>query len=86
MFVGGKIPILNYIGEQYALALESLGHTVFRFNKSDFAESYKKLIAFQQGGLDAAIVRPDDICQNRPRFRLQGHDPMYHGNTLDGLR
>lgn len=96
VFVGGKIPILNYIGEQYALALESLGHTVFRFNKSDFAESYKKLIAFQQGGLDAAIVLNNNCFQmflqsgkslwdlwDIPCYNIIVDHPMYFHDTLD---
>ncbi len=96
VFTGGQIPVLNYIAEQYAVAIEVLGHTVFRFDKSAFAESFEKMILFQQSGLDAAIVLNNSCFQmittagesiwdlwNVPCYNIIVDHPMYFSDTLD---
>lgn len=96
VFVGGKNQILNYIGEQYASSLEALGHTVFRFDKSDFKTSLENLVIFQQKGLDATIVVNNvgfsmvlqsgeslwDLW-NIPCYNIIVDHPMYYHDTLD---
>lgn len=95
IFLGGKIPILNYIAEQYAASIELLGHEVFRFDKSDFEQSYKDLITFHQNGLDAAIVL-NNSCFSMflqsgdslwdlwgvPCYNIIVDHPMYYHDTL----
>lgn len=96
VFLGGRIPILNYIAEQYASSIESLGHTVFRFDKSNFEESFKQLIIFHQNGLNAAIVLNNSCFQmlsktgvslwdlwNIPCYNIIVDHPMYYFDTLD---
>ncbi len=96
VFTGGQIPVLNYIAEQYAASIETLGHTVLRFDKSSFAESFEQLIVFQQGGLDAAIVLNNSCFQmittsgqsiwdlwNVPCYNIIVDHPMYFSDTLD---
>lgn len=65
VFIGFKIPVLTYISHQYITALESLGHTVFRFDMHQFEKSYEDMFSFQQSGLDAVIVF------NNVGFRMQ---------------
>ena len=90
------IPVLAYIAEQYASALELLGHTVFRFDLQDFAQTYEPLLAFQKHGLDAAIVfnnagfrmeaQPGislwDVW-NIPCYNVIVDHPMHYFDTLD---
>ncbi len=56
IFMGGAIPVLNYLAEQYATSAEALGCTVYRYDKSDMEQSYQNLLLFREYGLDAAIV------------------------------
>ncbi len=96
VFTGFEIPVLTYISRQYAFALESLGHTVFRYNIQKFEESYEAMLTFQQSGMDAVIVF------NNVGFRMQVHSgeslwsllnvpcyniivdhPMHYAQTLD---
>lgn len=96
VFMGGTISVLNYIAEQYALSIESLGHTVFRFDKSDMGTSYEELIAFRENGLDCAIVFNNNGFQmflesgrsiwdiwDIPCYNIIVDHPMYYFDTLD---
>ncbi len=90
------VPVLAYIAEQYASALESLGCTVFRYDIQDFAHSYESLLAFQKFGLDASIVFNNvgfrmeiqagkslwDIW-NIPCYNIIVDHPMHYFDTLD---
>lgn len=96
VFTGSKIPILNYISEQYSAALEALGHTVFRYHTQCFEESFQALFAFQQNGLDAVItfnnvgfqmmLKSDESLWelwNVPCYNILVDHPMYYFDTLD---
>lgn len=96
VFTGSKIPILFYISEQYSSALESLGHTVFRYDIRNFEESFHSLLSFQQQGLDAAIVFNNIGFQmqmsngkslwdlwNIPCYNIIVDHPMHYFQTLD---
>lgn len=90
------IPILAYIAEQYASALETLGCTIFRFDVRNFENSYESLLAFQKHGLDAAVVFNNvgfrmevqtgvslwDIW-NIPCYNIIVDHPMHYFDTLD---
>lgn len=90
------IPVLAYIAEQYASALETLGCTVFRYDIQDFANSYVSLLAFQKSGLDASVVFNNlgfrmqtqtkkslwDIW-NVPCYNIIVDHPMHYFDTLD---
>ena len=94
--MGHSIPVLAYIAEQYALALESLGHTVFRFDMRFFERSFESLLIFQSQGLDAAIVFNNACFQMRmqsgeslwdlwkvPCSNIIVDHPMHYFDTLD---
>ncbi len=96
VFLGSDIPILNYIAEQYASALESFGHIVLRFDKHDFEASVTTLFSFQKEGLDAAIVFNNACFQmllqsgnsiwdtwNVPCYNIIVDHPMYYFETLN---
>lgn len=96
VFLGGEIPVLNYIGMQYADAMEALGHAVFRFDKSNFAESFNELVSFHDNGLDAAVVFNNSCFAmflssgeslwdlwGIPCYNIIVDHPMYFHDTLD---
>ncbi len=96
VFTGSGIPILDYIAEQYVLALRTLGHTVMPFDKRLFEESMDALFAFQKDGLDLAIVFNNACFQMRlqsgkslwdiwdtPCINVLVDHPMYYFDTLD---
>lgn len=96
VFTGGKIFILRYLAEQYALSMESLGHTVFRFDKSNMDKSYEELTLFHENGLDCAIVLNNIGFQmflesgrslwdiwNIPCYNIIVDHPVYYFDTLD---
>lgn len=96
VFTGSIIPILNYIAEQYITALESLGHTVFRYDAQHFEDSFSALLTFWQHGLDGVIVFNNfgfrmqlqsgqnlwDLW-NVPCCNIIVDHPMYYFETLD---
>lgn len=96
VFMGGRIPVLNYLAEQYALSLENLGHIVFRYDKSNMEQSYVALKNFRENGLDASIVFNNIGFQmflssgkslwdlwNIPCYNIIVDHPMYYADTLD---
>lgn len=96
LFTGSRIPILNYIANQYEKALRELGHVVFLFDKQHFEQSLKNLFIWQKDGLDAAIVFNNTCFQMRlksggslwdelkiPCFNILVDHPMYYFDTLD---
>ena len=91
-----RIPVLAYIAEQYAVAFESLGCTVFRYNIQDFASACEALLAFQKSGLDASIVFNNVGFRmehrsgkslweiwNIPCYNIIVDHPMHYSDTLD---
>ncbi len=96
VFTGSKIPILSYISEQYVCALKALGHVVFHYDIQNFEESFSALLAFQQHGLDAAIVFNNIGFQMQmsagkslwdlwdiPCYNIIVDHPMHYFQTLD---
>lgn len=96
VFMGGRIPVLNYMAEQYAHSAEVLGHTVFRYDKSKMEESYEKLMCFRENGLDMAVVFNNVGFQmfldsgkslwdvwGIPCYNIIVDHPMYYFDTLD---
>ncbi len=96
VFTGSDIPILNYICCQYINAFETLGHTVFVFDKHDFEHSFRALIDFQRQGLDLAVLLNNSCFQmqlgtgnslweawNVPCVNILVDHPMYYFDTLD---
>lgn len=96
VFTGSEIPILSYISEQYCVALETLGHTVLRYDAQRFEESFNALFAFQQCGLDVVIAFNNvGFCMrlqsgeslwdlwNVPCYNVIVDHPMYYFETLD---
>lgn len=96
VFTGFKIPVLTYISKQYITALESLGHTVFRYDIQCFRESFESLLVFRNQGLDAVIVFNNVGFQmkmqsgvslwdlwNVPCYNIIVDHPMYYFETLD---
>lgn len=96
VFMGGDIPVLNYLAEQYAVSTENLGHTVFRYDKSNMEESYENLILFRENGLDGAIVFNNVGFQmflssgkslwdqwGIPCYNIIVDHPMFYADTLD---
>lgn len=96
VFMGGNIPILNYLAEQYAISIEKLGHAVFRYDKSHMQKSINDLLLFRENGLDAAIVFNNVGFQMRltsgislwelwgtPCYNIIVDHPMYYSDTLD---
>ena len=96
VFTGFPIPILTYIAEQYISALETLGHTVFRYDAQCFEESFHALFTFQQHGLDAIITLNNMGFQmllkseeslwdlwDVPCYNIIVDHPMYYFETLD---
>lgn len=96
VFMGGSIPILNYLAEQYAVSIEKSGHAVFRYDKSHMQESINELLLFRENGLDAAIVFNNVGFQMRltsgislwelwdtPCYNIIVDHPMYYSDTLD---
>ena len=76
--------------------MESLGHTVFRFDKSDMDKSYEELKFFHENGLDCAIVLNNIGFQfrldsgeslwdiwNVPCYNIIVDHPVYYFDTLD---
>lgn len=96
VFMGGSIPVLNYMAEQYAVSAELLGCTVFRYDKSAMEDSFAGLLLFRENGLDAAIVF-NNVCfqmwlkcgkslwdlWNIPCYNIIVDHPMYYADTLD---
>lgn len=96
VFTGSKIPILNYIAGQYCAALETLGHTVFRYDTQHFEDSFSALLTFQRHGLDGVIVFNNvgfqmQMQSGQSLWELWGipccnvivDHPMYYFETLD---
>lgn len=95
-FTGSDIPILNYISDQYVQALQSLGHTVFCFDKHHFEQSFTELLEFKEDGLDMAILLNNSCFEMRlssgkslweewniPCYNILVDHPMYYFDTLD---
>lgn len=97
VFMGGDIPVLNYLAEQYASAAEKLGHTVYRYDKSTMDKSFEGLMCFRENGLDGAVVFNNVGFQmflessgkslwdlwNIPCYNIIVDHPMYYFDTLD---
>lgn len=96
LFTGYPISVLTYIAEQYASALETLGHTVFRFDMQSFDISFESLLSFHNHGLDAVIVFNNAGFQMRmqsgdslwdlwsvPCYNIIVDHPMHYFETLD---
>lgn len=96
VFTGSNIPILDYIAEQYCLALRELGHTVLLFDKQHFEASMEKLLSYQSQGFDGAFVFNNACFQMRlqsgeslwdlwnvPCYNILVDHPMYYFDTLD---
>ena len=96
LFTNFRIFSLTYISNQYASAMETLGHTVFRFDVQNWEASYMNLITFQEQGLDAAITINNigfrmflqsghslwDMW-NIPCYNIIFDHPMHYFDTLD---
>ena len=96
VFMGGSIPVLNYMAKQYAASAELLGCTVFRYDKSTMEDSFARLLLFRENGLDAAVVF-NNVCFQMmlecgkslwdlwdiPCYNIIVDHPMYYADTLD---